>query len=112
MTLSTIGFVGLGLIYPGQAEWGSMMSYYQNAGLITALPWTVLVPGAAIFITVLAFSLLGDGLRDILDPRESSGPRGNRIRGDHGRRPAPNRRCPIAASQTDLHGGSEAPTVT
>jgi peptide/nickel transport system permease protein len=69
VTLSTIGFVGLGLAYPGQAEWGSMMSYYQNAGLITAAPWTVLGPGAAIFVTVLAFSLLGDGLRDILDPR-------------------------------------------
>ena len=69
VTLSTIGFVGLGLAYPGQAEWGSMMSYYQNAGLITAAPWTVLGPGVAIFVTVLAFSLLGDGLRDILDPR-------------------------------------------
>jgi peptide/nickel transport system permease protein len=69
VTLSTIGFVGLGLAYPTQAEWGSMMSYYQNAGLITALPWTVLGPGLAIFVTVLAFSLLGDGLRDVLDPR-------------------------------------------
>ncbi len=69
VTLSTIGFVGLGLAYPSQAEWGSMMSYYQNAGLITAAPWTVLGPGVAIFVTVLAFSLLGDGLRDILDPR-------------------------------------------
>ena len=69
VTLSTIGFVGLGLVYPSQAEWGSMMSYYQNAGLITAQPWTVLGPGVAIFVTVLAFSLLGDGLRDILDPR-------------------------------------------
>jgi peptide/nickel transport system permease protein len=69
VTLSTIGFVGLGLKYPFQAEWGSMMSYYQGAGLITAYPWTVLGPGLAIFITVLAFSLLGDGLRDILDPR-------------------------------------------
>jgi peptide/nickel transport system permease protein len=69
VTLSTIGFVGLGLKYPFQAEWGSMMSYYQGAGLITAYPWTVLGPGLAIFVTVLAFSLLGDGLRDILDPR-------------------------------------------
>jgi peptide/nickel transport system permease protein len=69
VTLSTIGFVGLGLAYPGQAEWGSMISYYQGAGLITAYPWTVLGPGLAIFVTVFAFSLLGDGLRDILDPR-------------------------------------------
>ncbi|HXY46446.1 MAG TPA: ABC transporter permease [Thermoplasmata archaeon] len=69
VTLSTIGFVGLGVNYPVTPEWGSMMSTYQNAGLITAYPWTILGPGAAIFITVLAFSLLGDGLRDILDPR-------------------------------------------
>ncbi len=69
VTLSTIGYVGLGLNYPTTPEWGSMISYYQNAGLITSYPWTVLGPGAAIFITVLAFSLLGDGLRDVLDPR-------------------------------------------
>ena len=69
VTLSTIGFIGVSLAYPQNPEWGSMISYYQNAGLITEAPWTVLGPGAAIFITVLAFSLLGDGLRDILDPR-------------------------------------------
>jgi peptide/nickel transport system permease protein len=69
VTLSTIGFVGFGPAYPGTAEWGGMISYYQGAGLITSTPWTVLGPGLAIFVTVLAFSLLGDGLRDILDPR-------------------------------------------
>jgi peptide/nickel transport system permease protein len=69
VTLSTIGFVGVGPAYPKFAEWGTMISYYQNAGLITSTPWTVLGPGLAIFVTVLAFSLLGDGLRDVLDPR-------------------------------------------
>jgi len=69
VTLSTIGYVGLGVNYPTTPEWGSMISYYQGAGLITSYPWTVLGPGLAIFITVLAFSLLGDGLRDVLDPR-------------------------------------------
>jgi peptide/nickel transport system permease protein len=69
VTLSTIGFVGVALAYPANAEWGAMISYYQQAGLITQAPWTVLGPGLAIFVTVLAFSLLGDGLRDILDPR-------------------------------------------
>ena len=69
VTLSTIGFVGLGVNYPITPEWGSMMATYQQAGLITANPWTVFGPGVAIFVTVLAFSLLGDGLRDVLDPR-------------------------------------------
>jgi len=70
VTFSTIGFVVVPIPYPSATpEWGSMMSYYQNSGLITSYPWTILGPGAAIFITVLAFSLLGDGLRDILDPR-------------------------------------------
>jgi len=69
VTLSTIGYVGLGVNYPNTPEWGSMISYYQQAGLITSYPWTVLGPGLAIFVTVLAFSLLGDGLRDVLDPR-------------------------------------------
>jgi ABC-type dipeptide/oligopeptide/nickel transport system permease subunit len=44
-----------------------MVETYQK--LLLTAPWTVLAPGAAIFVTVLAFSLLGDGLRDILDPR-------------------------------------------
>ncbi|HTT74028.1 MAG TPA: ABC transporter permease [Thermoplasmata archaeon] len=70
VTFSTIGFVAHAIPYPSSTpEWGSMISYYQGNGLITAYPWTVLAPGAAIFITVLAFSLLGDGLRDVLDPR-------------------------------------------
>lgn len=70
VTFSTIGFVAHAIPYPSATpEWGSMMSYYQNNGLITSYPWTILGPGAAIFITVLAFSLLGDGLRDVLDPR-------------------------------------------
>jgi hypothetical protein len=46
-----------------------MLAFYQNSGSINTYPWEVLAPGLAIFITVLAFSLLGDGLRDILDPR-------------------------------------------
>jgi len=69
VTFSTIGFVAHPIPYPGPSpEWGSMMSYY-SAALVTVHPWTILAPGAAIFVTVLAFSLLGDGLRDVLDPR-------------------------------------------
>ena len=46
-----------------------MLAFYQSSGAINVYPWEVLGPGVAIFVTVLAFSLLGDGLRDILDPR-------------------------------------------
>ena len=70
VTYSTIGFIGVASKYPGpQPEWGAMLAFYQSGGLINTYPWLVLAPGGAIFVTVLAFSLLGDGLRDILDPR-------------------------------------------
>ena len=70
VTYSTIGFIGVASKYPGpQPEWGAMLAFYQQTGSANVYPWLVIAPGAAIFITVLAFSLLGDGLRDILDPR-------------------------------------------
>jgi peptide/nickel transport system permease protein len=70
VTYSTIGFIGVASKYPGpQPEWGAMLAFYQSSGSINTYPWEVFAPGLAIFITVLAFSLLGDGLRDILDPR-------------------------------------------
>lgn len=66
VTFSTISFIGIG-VPPTIPEWGSMVEQYEK--LLVTYPWTVAAPGIAIFITVLAFSLLGDGLRDILDPR-------------------------------------------
>jgi peptide/nickel transport system permease protein len=65
VTFSTIAFVGLGL--GTTPEWGTMVSNYQS--LLPADWWLVTAPGLAIFVTVLALSLLGDGLRDVLDPR-------------------------------------------
>lgn len=63
---AALGFLGMGA-QPPNPEWGKMLSdsreYIQNA------PWTVIFPGLAIMITVLGFNLLGDGLRDALDPR-------------------------------------------
>lgn len=63
-----LSFLGLG-IQPPTAEWGSMLNdardYWLNA------PWALLFPGLAISITVLGFNLLGDGLRDALDPRSN-----------------------------------------
>lgn len=64
---SALGFLGLG-IQPPYAEWGSMLGagrgYFYNA------PHIILFPGLAITLTVLAFNLLGDGLRDALDPKQ------------------------------------------
>ena len=69
VVFSTVVWVIPGVLnYPFAApEWGAMISTYQN--LLATDWWTVIAPAGAIFVTVLAFSLLGDGLRDILDPR-------------------------------------------
>ena len=70
VTYSTIAYVGVASIYPSaHPEWGAMLAFYQGTGSANVYPWLVLAPGAAVFVTVFAFSLLGDGLRDILDPR-------------------------------------------
>jgi peptide/nickel transport system permease protein len=66
VTFSTIAYVGIA-IPASTPEWGSMIAYYQ--GFLPSYLWLVLGPGAAIFVSVLALSLLGDGLRDVLDPR-------------------------------------------
>jgi peptide/nickel transport system permease protein len=66
VTFSTISFIGIG-VPQNTPEWGSMVEAYEK--FLLSYPWTIAAPGLAIFVTVLAFSLLGDGLRDILDPR-------------------------------------------
>ena len=64
---ASLGFLGVG-IPPPTPTWGNMLSDALNAGLIPPW-WLVFFPGAAITITVLAFNLFGDGIRDVLDPR-------------------------------------------
>ena len=61
-----LSFLGLGA-QPPLPEWGAMLSGGRE--LILSAPWVLTFPGVAIFLTVLAFNLLGDGLRDALDPR-------------------------------------------
>ena len=63
---ATLSFLGLGP-RPPTATWGSMIS--DGTSVLPAAPWVVLFPGLAITLTVLGFSLLGDGLRDALDVR-------------------------------------------
>lgn len=64
---ASLGFLGVG-IPPPTPTWGNMLSDALNSGLVPPW-WLVLFPGAAITITVLAFNLFGDGIRDGLDPR-------------------------------------------
>ena len=62
-----LSFIGLG-VRPPQAEWGMMISEGMN-NLLGGQWWVTVFPGLALFISVLGFNLLADGLRDILDPR-------------------------------------------
>lgn len=70
MELAGLSFLGLGAT-PPIAEWGSMMS--NGRSMLQTCPWVVLAPGVAIFITVVLFNLLGDTIRDVLDPRNTAG---------------------------------------
>jgi len=62
---AALSYVGLG-IHPPTASWGNMIANGQD--YITAAPWLVLFPGMAIMFAMLGFSMVGDGLRDALDP--------------------------------------------
>ncbi len=64
---SGLSFIGLGIQEPS-ASWGNMLSAAQNVSKISSFPW-LLLPGFFIFITVLSYNILGDGLRDALDPK-------------------------------------------
>ena len=66
LDIAALGFLGLGA-QPPTPEWGTLLSTSRE--FIETAPWTVTLPGLAILITVLASNLLGDGLRDALDPR-------------------------------------------
>ena len=65
---ASLSFLGLGQ-QPPAPSWGSMLNTAKN--YMSQAPWMSVFPGGAIFLVVLGFNLLGDGLRDALDPRES-----------------------------------------
>ena len=67
MELAGLSFLGLG-VKPPMAEWGSMIS--DGRVMLQTAPWMVLAPGGAIFVTVMIFNLLGDTLRDYMDPKQ------------------------------------------
>jgi len=65
---ASLSFLGLGQ-QPPAPSWGSMLNVAKN--YLSQAPWMAMWPGAAIFLVVIGFNLLGDGLRDALDPREA-----------------------------------------
>jgi peptide/nickel transport system permease protein len=67
----TLSFLGIGIQEP-QASWGNMLTDAQSVRVLKSFPW-MLVPGLFIFITVLAYNFLGDGLADALNPRKVLG---------------------------------------
>lgn len=67
LEIAGLSFLGLGAT-PPVPEWGAMMS--SGRSMLQTAPWTIFAPGLAIFITVIIFNLLGDTLRDILDPHQ------------------------------------------
>ncbi len=69
-----LSFLGVGVQEPS-ASWGNMLNQARSLRVLTSFPWLLWVPGTAIFLTVMAFNVLGDGLRDALDPRRVEGDR-------------------------------------
>jgi len=66
LTVASLGFIGIG-VKPPTPEWGSLLSIAR--GYMPDYWWTAIFPGLAIFVAVFAFNLLGDGLRDVFDPK-------------------------------------------
>ncbi|MCD8197635.1 MAG: ABC transporter permease [Lachnospiraceae bacterium] len=68
MVEASLSFLGLGIQQP-TPSWGNMIA--DGRTYLTTAPWMVIAPGAALMITVLAFNFLGDGLRDVFDPKRT-----------------------------------------
>lgn len=67
---ASLSFLGAGIPAPA-ASWGNMLE--ASKAVLSKAPWTMIVPGAAVIICVLSLNLLGDGLRDFMDPRTKGG---------------------------------------
>jgi peptide/nickel transport system permease protein len=67
---SVLSLIGLGIQQP-DPSWGNMLSLATNASVLVLQPWLIWAPALLIVLTVLAFNLVGDGLRDALDPRST-----------------------------------------
>ncbi len=66
LTVASLGFIGIG-VRPPTPEWGTLLSISRS--YMPDVWWTAVFPGLAMFVAIFGFNLLGDGLRDVLDPR-------------------------------------------
>lgn len=66
LTVASLGFIGIG-VRPPTPEWGTLLSVSRS--YMPDFWWTAVFPGLAMFVAIFGFNLLGDGLRDVLDPR-------------------------------------------
>ena len=64
---ATLSFLGIG-VQPPTPSWGNII--FENQTYFQSAPWLVFIPGAAIILLALAFNLVGDALRDVLDPTQ------------------------------------------
>ncbi len=102
---ATLSFLGLG-IQPPTASWGNILSDAQNFYQVAW--WYVVFPAAALLITTLAFNLLGDGIRDAMDPRTERVFAAGRNRGRRGRRA---KRQMLANAGAAIDASHVAPSV-
>lgn len=75
---ASLSFLGLG-VQPPYADWGNMLA--ASRAFVTVAPWLVIFPSLALVLLIIAFNMLGDALRDVLDPRLRGGPAGRRVGG-------------------------------
>jgi peptide/nickel transport system permease protein len=66
LTVAALGFIGIG-VRPPTPEWGTLLANARS--YMPDVWWTAMAPGMAMFLAVFGFNLLGDGLRDVLDPK-------------------------------------------
>jgi peptide/nickel transport system permease protein len=69
MGIAGLSFLGIGVQIP-QAEWGSMIN--EGRSLMQTAPWIILYPGLVMLLAVMIFNLLGDTVRDLLDPKQQT----------------------------------------
>ena len=72
LTEASLSYLGIG-VQPPQSSWGNMLYDAQQLFILATMPWYWIPPGVMIFVVVLAVNLIGDGLRDALDPHDLRG---------------------------------------